>query len=159
MAAADWPAVRAIYLQGIGTGLATFETAAPEWEAWDAAHLPHSRLVACAKEDAAIAGWAVLSPVSRRAVYAGVAEVTVFVGAAHRGMGCGRALLAALIGSSEQHGIWTLQSVIIAENAASIGLHQAMGFRVVGRRERIGCLNGRWRDTVWMERRSPVVGI
>ena len=156
MRATDWPQVRAIYLEGIEAGNATFETDAPEWDAWDVAHLPICRLVA--RQGDAIIGWAALSPVSRRRVYAGVAEISVYVAAAAQGMGIGRALLARLISDSERAGIWTLQSTILAENAISIALHKNLGFREVGRRERIGQRHGVWRDTILMERRSPIVG-
>ena len=148
--APDWPAVRAIYLEGIATGNATFETAAPEWERWDGAHLPHCRFVAAAQT---ILGFAALSPVSARKVYAGVAEVSVYVGAQSRGAGVGRALLGELIRTSEAVGIWTLQAGIFPENQASLRLHEMAGFRIVGTRERIGCLAGRWRDVVLLERR------
>jgi L-amino acid N-acyltransferase YncA len=153
---ADWPAVRAIYQDGIDTGLATFETAAPSWEQWDAGHLPHGRLVA--REGNEVIGWAALAPVSRRACYAGVAEVSVYVAAACRGRGVGAALLRAVIAASEECGIWTLQGATFAENAASLRLQTACGFRVVGRRERIAKLHGEWRDTVVTERRSGAVG-
>ncbi|HEY0080526.1 MAG TPA: GNAT family N-acetyltransferase [Pyrinomonadaceae bacterium] len=154
--AADWEGVRAVYLEGIATGDATFETDAPSWQEWDAAHLLHSRLVARAGE--ALKGWAALSPVSKRRVYRGVAEVSVYVGREHRGLGIGRALLEALVASSERNGIWTLQAGIFPENTSSIRVHKSCGFREVGRRERIGQLNGIWRDTVLLERRSRVVG-
>ncbi len=156
MRAADWPQVRAIYLEGRDGGNATFETETPEWDAWDAAHLPCCRLVA--RCDDAIVGWAALSPVSRRRVYSGVAEVSVYVAAAVRSTGIGRALLTRLIHESERSGIWTLQSSILVENAASLALHRRMGFREVGRRERIGQRNGVWRDVLLLERRSRVVG-
>lgn len=156
MTAADWDAVRAIYAEGIATGNATFETRTPDWAAWDAGHLPSPRLVAVAGET--IAGWSALSAVSRREVYRGVAEVSVYVGSAFRGQGVGRSLLAALIEQSEVDGIWTLQAGIFPENAASVALHMAFGFREVGRRVRIGLMNGVWRDTVLLERRSEVVG-
>jgi phosphinothricin acetyltransferase len=156
MKAADWEQVRAIYLEGIATGHATFETTAPEWEKWDAGHLRKARLVA--REGEAILGWAALSPVSDRCVYGGVAEVSVYVGARGRGRGVGRALLEALVEASEQNGIWTLQAGVFPENAASIKLHLNCGFREVGRRERIGKLNGVWRDTLLLERRSRSVG-
>lgn len=152
---ADWREVRAIYEEGIATGVGTFETAAPSWEEWDAARLPHSRLVARAET---VVGWAALSPVSKRACYAGVAEAGIYVAASARGRGVGRALLKALIESSEAHGIWTLQGVTIAENRASLALQESCGFRVVGRRERIGKLSGVWRDTILTERRSTSVG-
>lgn len=153
-----WPAVRAIYAQGIATGSATFTTELPTWEAWDAGHLPTCRLVAADDATDAVVGWAALSPVSGRCVYAGVAEVSVYVGTASRGQGVGRALLAALVAASEQRGLWTLQAGIFPENTASVHLHEAAGFRQVGRRERIGQLRGAWHDTLLLERRSPVVG-
>ncbi|MDO7846558.1 N-acetyltransferase family protein [Hymenobacter sp. M29] len=155
--AAHWPAVRAIYAEGMATGNATFTTEPPAWEAWDASHLPTCRLVAA---DAAgqVLGWAALSPVSGRCVYAGVAEVSVYVGAAARGQGVGRALMNALVTESEQNGLWTLQAGIFPENTASLRLHEAVGFRPVGRRERIGQLHGHWRNTLLLERRSAVVG-
>src|SRR2546421_5293550 len=151
-----WERVRAIYIEGIATGHATFETEDPEWERWDATHMRDGRLVAL--EGARVAGFAALSPVSARKVYAGVAEVSVYVGAEFRGRRLGRALLEALIRASEANGVWTLQAGIFPENDASVALHLACGFREVGRRERIGRLNGRWRDTVLLERRSRVVG-
>src|ERR1051326_7957827 len=151
-----WTAVRAIYLEGIATGNATFQQTAPEWEQWDEAHLPVCRIVARSAEG--ILGWAALSPVSKRPVYAGVAEVSVYVAAHARGQGVGKSLLAALIDASEREGIWTLQSGIFPENTASIELHKRLGFRVLGVREKIGCLNGNWRDVVLMERRSTVAG-
>jgi len=153
----DWERVRAIYAEGLAAGDATFETEAPAWESWDAAHLTFARLVA--REGEAVEGWAALSPVSSRRVYAGVAEVSVYVGQRFRGRGIGRALLEALIEESEKHGVWTLQASVFPENAASRALHTACGFREVGRRERIGRLKGRWRDTVLLERRSRVVGV
>jgi len=153
----DWPFVRAIYLEGIATRNATFETAVPEWEKWDTGHLPHSRLIARMADE--IAGWAALSPVSARRVYAGVAEVSVYVAGKARGRGVGRSLLEALVGESERRSIWALQAGIFPENRASVELHRKFGFRVVGTRERIGCLEGRWRDVVLMERRSKIVGI
>jgi phosphinothricin acetyltransferase len=156
VAPADWPEVRAIYEEGIATGLGTFETAAPSWEEWDAARLPYSRLVA---REQAIVGWAALSPFSKRACYSGVAEVGIYVAASARGRGVGSALLAALIESAEENGIWTLQGATIAENAASLALQKKFGFRVVGVRERIGKLAGLWRDTVLTERRSKRVGM
>lgn len=151
----DWPSVRAIYQEGIATGNATFETEAPGREAWDEAHRPDCRLVARAGDE--VVGWAALSPISSRCVYGGVAEVSVYVAAAARGRGVGKALLNALITASEQAGVWTLQAGIFPENVASIAIHQACGFRKVGVRERLGQLNGVWRDVILMERRSPVV--
>lgn len=157
MRQSDWEGVRAVYVEGLATGQATFETEAPGWERWDAAHLSFARLVARAGER--VSGWAALSPVSSRPVYAGVAEVSVYVGREARGRGLGRSLLAALIEESERHGVWTLQASIFPENAASVALHKALGFRVVGTRERVAKLKGRWRDTVLLERRSTVVGV
>lgn len=148
----DWEAVRRIYLEGIAAGNATFETEAPEWERWDAAHLPHCRLVA--RETGAVVGWAALSPVSARRVYRGVAEVSVYVAESARGRGVGRALLEALAAESEGQGIWTLQAGIFPENTASLELHRRCGFRAVGTRQRIGELGGVWRDVVLLERRS-----
>ena len=152
----DWPQVKEIYLEGIATGHATFETDAPSWEVWDDAHLGFARLVA--RDGQKISGWAALSPVSRREAYAGVAEVSVYVAANDRNAGVGRALLEALITESEKNGIWMLQAVVFPENAATIALHLRCGFREVGRRERIGKLNGQWRDTILLERRSPLIG-
>lgn len=152
----DWSAVREIYLEGIATGDATFEKSAPDWEVWDARHLACCRLLLRSENDTL--GWAALSPASTRAVYAGVAEVSVYVAARARGRGVGFRLLSALVAASEENGIWTLQAGIFPENRASIALHQRAGFRVVGTRERIGCLDGRWRDTVLLERRSSHVG-
>lgn len=153
----DWAEMKAIYLEGIATGHATFETDAPSWEVWDDAHLRFARLVA--RDGQTISGWAALSPVSRRQAYAGVAEVSVYVAANHRSAGVGRALLDALIAESEKNGIWMLQAVVFPENAATITLHFRCGFREVGRRERIGKLNGEWRDTILLERRSALIGI
>jgi phosphinothricin acetyltransferase len=157
MVPADWPSVREIYLDGIATGDATFQQTAPEWPQWDEAHLTGCRLVAVSKN--MVVGWAALSPVSKRPVYAGVAEVSVYVASAARGAGIGKLLLRALIEESERQAIWTLQSGIFPENAASIQLHARNGFRMVGVRERIGSMNGRWRDVVLMERRSAVAGV
>ena len=158
LSAAHWPAVRAIYEAGMATGNATFETQAPAWAAWDAAHLAHSRLVAVADDGATVRGWAALAPVSGRCVYGGVAEISIYVAAEARGQGVGRQLLTALIAASEAHGIWTLQAGTFAENTASLGLHTRAGFRIVGYRERIGQHHGTWRNTVLLERRSPTVG-
>jgi len=157
MTAADWDGVRAAYIEGIATGNATFETSAPEWERWDAAHRTDCRLVAV--DGAGILGFAALSPVSARKVYAGVAEVSVYVAARAREKGVGAALLGELVRASEQAGIWTLQAGIFPENTPSIALHQRAGFRAVGTRERLGQLHGRWRDVVLMERRSVSIGM
>jgi L-amino acid N-acyltransferase YncA len=153
----DWDQVKAIYLQGIATGNATFETVAPSWEQWSASHLPFARLVA--RQNDEVTGWAALSAVSQRCVYGGVAEVSVYVSATSRGTGLGRKLLLALIDEAERNGIWTLQAGMFPENAASLALHRSCGFREVGWRERIGKMNGVWRDTILLERRSPLVGI
>jgi phosphinothricin acetyltransferase len=153
----DWPVVRSIYLAGIATGQATFETRAPAWGKWNSTHLARPRLVAV--YDRNLVGWAALSPVSKRNVYAGVAEVSVYVSAESRGRGLGRMLLQRLISESEKLGIWTLQASIFPENHASVSLHQACGFRKVGVRRRIGKMDGIWRDTVLFERRSEVAGI
>jgi L-amino acid N-acyltransferase YncA len=154
----DWPAVREIYLEGIATGNATFETGAPSWESWDAAHAAEPRLVA---RDAGgkVLGWAALTPVSDRCVYAGVGDLSVYVAADARGRGVGKALLQALAEASERTGIWTLQAGVFPENEASLALHRSCGFREVGRRERIGQRNGVWRDVVLLERRSRVAGV
>jgi len=152
----DWLAVRAIYVDGIAAGQPTFDTEAPEWSAWDSIHLPHCRLAA--RADGVLVGWAALSSVSKRACYAGVAEASVYVAATHRGQGIGKKLLEALIAESERHGIWTLQGATFPDNVASLRLQQSCGFRIVGRRERIGQRNGVWRDTVLTERRSAIVG-
>jgi len=152
-----WDAVRAIFAQGIATGNATFEASLPTWLEWDQRHLSSCRLVVVREGD--VLGWAALSPVSVRQVYRGVSEVSVYVADHARGQQIGSLLLKALIAESERNGIWTLQAGILAENTASIHLHQKLGFRIVGTRERIGSLDGRWRDTVLMERRSSVVGV
>jgi len=156
MTSEDWPTVRAIYEEGIATGNATFQLSAPTWAEWDAGHISACRLVAT--DGAEIFGWAALSPVSGRCVYAGVAEVSIYVAAAARGRSVGRRLLEHLINTSEQHGLWTLQAGIFPENTASVALHQRCGFRIVGTRERLGELNGRWRDILLLERRSSTVG-
>src|SRR5579864_3076212 len=152
-----WDAMREIYAQGIATGNATFETTVPSWEEWHARHLPTCRLLA--RRGHEVVGWAALTPVSTRHVYRGVAEVSVYIAERAQGQGIGSALLDALIRESERNGIWTLQAGILAENVVSIHLHEKAGFRIVGRRERIGCLDGNWRDTVLMERRSLEVGV
>jgi len=157
LSADHWSEVRAIYLEGIATGDATFETDAPGWELWNRNHLAFGRIVV--RDAGAITGWAALSPASSRKVYSGVAEVSVYVAAAARDRGVGRALLAALVDEAESNGIWTLQAGIFPENIASIALHKGCGFREVGRRERVGKLHGVWRDVVLMERRSQTVGV
>ena len=157
MIASDWPRVRAIYEEGIATANATFATEAPDWQLWDASHVSSCRLAALDNDQ--MVGWAALSAVSSRCVYAGVAEVSVYVAGASRGRGVGKALLSELILHSEQNGFWTLQAGIFPENVASVGLHTALGFRQVGRRERLGKLAGQWRDVLLMERRSNVCGV
>ena len=147
-----WQALQAIYGQGIATGNATFETTVPDWQSWDASHLSQPRLVARANE--AVVGWAALSSVSERCVYAGVAEVSVYVAEAARGRGVGRRLLTELITRAERVGIWTLQAGVFPENADSLELHRSCGFRTVGTRERLGQLHGRWRDVVLLEYRG-----
>ena len=156
MLADDWESVRTIYEEGIRTGNATFETAVPEWEKWNRTHLADCRLVACF--GLKVEGWAALSPISAREVYRGVAEVSIYIAERARGKGIGSQLLAALIAASEEHGMWTLQAGIFPENVASIALHERHGFRIVGTRDRIGCLKGHWRDVVLMERRSTSAG-
>jgi phosphinothricin acetyltransferase len=157
LTAGDWEAVRAIYLEGIATGNATFQQTAPDWTEWDKAHLQSCRIVALKEQE--ILGWAALSSVSGRCVYAGVAEVSVYVAQSARGAGVGTTLLTHLITASEAAGIWTLQAGIFPENIASIHLHTSAGFRIVGTRERLGSMNGRWRDVVLLERRSAVIGV
>jgi L-amino acid N-acyltransferase YncA len=152
----DWEAVRSIYVAGIETGNATFQQSAPDWEEWDAGHLRDCRLVARRAQE--VVGWAALSPVSKRPVYRGVAEVSIYIAEMARGHGIGAQLMAALIAASESEGIWTLQAGIFPENRASIALHARAGFRIVGTRSRLGCMNGQWRDVVLMERRSLNVG-
>jgi L-amino acid N-acyltransferase YncA len=152
-----WPAVRSIYMEGIATGNATFQQTAPEWPEWDEAHLQPCRKVATERNQ--VVGWAALAPISRRPVYAGVAEVSIYVAENARGRGVGKHLMMKLIADSEAAGIWTLQAGIFPENEASIRLHVAAGFLVVGTRTRIGNLHGRWRDVVLLERRSTIVGV
>jgi L-amino acid N-acyltransferase YncA len=155
MADAHAAAVLAIYQAGMDEGNATFETSAPQWDTFCAARLPGHRFVAIAA--GGVTGWVAASPVSGRRVYAGVVEHSVYVHPAARGRGTGRALLAALIASTDAAGIWTIQSSVFPENTATLALHRAAGFRVVGIRERIAQHHGRWRDTLLIERRSPVV--
>jgi L-amino acid N-acyltransferase YncA len=151
----DWPAVRAIYEEGISGGEATFETEAPSWELWTAAH-PEPRLVA--DREGSVVGWAAVSPASSRRCYRGVGEVSVYVAESARGSGVGRALLERLVECSEQAGYWTLTAGMFPENEASIRLHKACGFREVGVRERLGESGGVWRDVLLLERRSTLVG-
>ncbi len=149
----DWPAVATIFEEGIASGQATFETAAPSWRDWDDAHLREPRLVAWRGDE--VVGWAALSPASGRCVYRGVAEVSVYVATTARGQGVGRALLERLVAESERRGLWTLQAGVFPENTASVALHHACGFRTVGVRERLGQLRGVWRDVLLLERRAP----
>ena len=153
----DWPAVRTIYQEGIDTKQATFETTVPSWPEWDAARRPDCRLVARRRNR--VIGWAALSLVSSRTVYAGVAEVGIYVTEDARGQGVGSALLNALITTSEDAGIWTLQASVFPENKASIGLLQDCGFRSVGYRKAIARQGDVWRDTILLERRSAIVGV
>ncbi len=153
----DWPKVAEIYAQGIATGIATFQTEVPEWAKWDEGHRPDCRIAAVLKNE--VIGFAVLSPVSARVCYRGVAEVSIYIDGDSRGKGVGKLLLSRLVALSEQSGIWTLQSSIDRENIPSIRLHEACGFRVIGFREKIAAdANGVWRDTVLMERRSKTQG-
>jgi L-amino acid N-acyltransferase YncA len=151
----DWPAVRAIYEDGIRSGDATFETELPSWEAWDAAH---TGLRFVAERDGSVVGWAALSGYSSRCCYRGVGEVSVYVGDTARGAGVGRLLLEQLVERSEPAGYWTLTAGVFPENEASLRLHRACGFRELGVHKRLGELRGVWRDVVWLERRSEVVG-
>jgi L-amino acid N-acyltransferase YncA len=152
----DWPAVKTIWAEGIDTRNATFETETPSWESFDASRHPEHRLVA--RLDGEVVAWAALSPVSRRACYAGVAENSVYVASAARGRGIGTALMEALVASARSSGIWTIQTNVFPENEASVALHERVGFRVVGRRERIAQLDGVWRDTVLLELRLEPAG-
>jgi phosphinothricin acetyltransferase len=153
----DWDQVSRIYLEGIRTGIATFETHIPSWEEWNQNHLHECRLLAISNES--ITGWAALCSVSRRQVYSGVAEVSIYIANDWRNKGIGKFLLRNLILCSEENGVWTLQAGIFSTNTASIALHQSLGFRLVGFRERIGKLNGEWLDTMILERRSRIVGL
>jgi phosphinothricin acetyltransferase len=152
MTPSDWPRVEAVYAEGIATGEATFETETPSWHDFDRTRLDAGRLVAV--EDGHVVGWVALTPVSSRACYAGVVEHSVYVAADARGRGVGRALLESLVRHSVEAGIWTLQTSVFPENEASLALHERIGFRVVGRRERIARLGGVWRDTILLERRA-----
>lgn len=152
---ADWDSVKTIYEKGIATGNATFQTSAPSWEEWDSSHLSTCRIVA--EENEQLIGWAALTPVSSRCVYAGVAEVSVYVDPERSGKGIGFALLEKLVTMSEAEGIWTLQAGIFPENIGSLRIHEKAGFRVLGTREKIAKQNGVWRDTVLLERRSNTI--
>jgi phosphinothricin acetyltransferase len=158
MTPVDYPAIADIYREGIATGNATFNTDAPGWEAWDKGHLAACRLVAV--EGARVLGWTALSPVSDRCVYGGVAELQVYVSASAQGKGVGIALLHGLVAAADAAGIWTLQAGVFPENTASVSLHERAGFRLVGRRERLGQMaDGRWRDVLLLEKRSSTVGV
>ena len=157
MQPSDWPDVSNIYAEGIATGYATFEKEIPAFENWDKNHLTSCRLIA--ETRAGITGWAALSPVSGRCVYGGVAEISIYVGQKFRGLGIGKLLMKSLIDQSEEAGLWTLQSGIFPENKGSIKLHENLGFRRIGYRERVGKLDGVWKDNVIFERRSKTVGI
>ena len=150
--------VREIYEHGIATGNATFQTEAPSWQEWDKNHLPTCRLVAL-DEDQTVTGWAALTPVSGRCFYAGVAEVSVYIHPDHQGKGIGKRLLEELIKQSEEHNLWTVQAGIFPENTASLKLHELLGFRKIGYREKIGKMKNVWRDTVLLERRSTKIGV
>lgn len=151
----DWPAVASIYAEGISTGNATFQADVPSWDDWDHTHVKSCRIVALVGDE--VAGWAALSPVSGRCVYGGVAEVSVYVGEAFRGQGIGLQLLRELVVESENNKFWTLQAGIFPENTGSVRIHEKAGFRIVGRREKIGRMHDVWRDTLLLERRSAVV--
>ena len=155
MREADWPAVHAIYEEGIATGDATFDKHAPDWEEWDRGHLASCRLVA--RRDGEVVAWAALSPVQRKSAYRGVAEGSLYVRADARGTGVGKRLSLAMIETAETAGIWTVELWIFPENRTSIALCESLGFRIVGIRERIGKRDGRWRDVVVMERRSTAI--
>lgn len=157
MQSSDWNAVAKIYAEGIATGYATFEKNIPTYESWNNAHLPICRLVAVKNSN--VMGWAALSPVSSRCVYGGVAEVSIYVSEKYKGHGVGSMLINKLISQSEDKGFWTLQSGIFPENESSIALHKKAGFRYIGRREKVGQLNGIWKDNLLFERRSKSVGI
>jgi len=156
MQPSDWPGVAKVYEDGIATGIATFETVVPEWEDWDAGHSETCRLIA--EIDGEVVAWAALSPTSRREVYRGVAEASIYVGERARGIGVGSVLLGELVTASEREGYWTLQAGIFPENETSVRLHERHGFRVVGTRERIGASKGKWRDVLLLERRSETTG-
>lgn len=153
----DWPKVCEIYAEGIATGYATFEKELPSYDHWDKNHLSSCRIVA--ENNKIILGWAALSPVSSRCVYGGIAEVSVYVSKDARGLGIGKKLMETLIDQSEKQGLWTLQAGVFPENKGSIKLHERVGFRRIGRREKVGKLNGAWKDNLLFERRSKIVGV
>ncbi len=157
MTATDWKAVATIYAEGIATSIATFETKVPTYSTWNKSHMQNCRIVAIYNK--LVIGWAALSPVSSRCVYEGVAEVSIYVASNYRGMGVGKLLMKNLIATSESIGIWTLQSGIFTDNKSSIELHKKAGFRYIGKRERVGKLNGEWKDNLLFEKRSKLIGI
>ena len=157
MQATDWEDVSRIYAEGIQTGFATFEQQVPTYESWDMAHVESCRLIA--EDEGQVLGWAALSPVSSRCVYGGVAEVSVYIGEHSRGKGVGKALLNQLVSASEEAGFWTIQSGIFPENEASIALHEKVGFRFIGKRERVAKNHGEWTDNLLFEKRSKTIGI
>ncbi|PRX57326.1 GNAT family N-acetyltransferase [Flagellimonas meridianipacifica] len=157
MHASDWDQVARIYSEGIETGFATFEQQVPSYESWDNAHVDSCRLVA--EDGGLILGWAALSPVSSRCVYGGVGEVSVYIGENSRGKGVGKALLKQLVTESEEAGFWTIQSGIFPENQPSIALHEKVGFRFIGKRERVAKIHGIWKDNFLFEKRSDKIGI
>jgi L-amino acid N-acyltransferase YncA len=157
MEASDYDDVKRIYTEGIETKNATFEKSAPAWDEWNSKKLPHSRLIAMLGDE--IVGWAALSATSDRHVYRGINEVSIYIAAAHSGKGIGKKLMESLIEVSEKNGVWTLYSSIFPENTASISLHKSCGFREIGYMEKAGCMDGVWRDTVLLERRSKVAGV
>ena len=152
----DWPQVREIYIEGIESGDATFETEAPAWDAWDSSHREDSPFVG--RSNGCVLGWAALSPVADRCVYGGVAEASAYIARQEAGRGVGTVLLEMLIQGSEEAGLWTLQAGIFPENEASLRLHAKLGFRRIGYRERLGQMRGVWRDVILLERRSKTVG-
>lgn len=155
MLQSDNKAVLEIYRMGLETRNATFETSVPSWQDWDSKHLPHSRLVS--EENGIVTGWAALTPFSPREVYRGVAEVSIYIASGFHGKKIGSALMEQLVVSSELNGIWTLVSSVFPENGATLRLHKKFGFRIIGKRERIAKLDGKWRDTVLLERRSSLI--
>ena len=157
MTPGDWEQVSQIYKEGINTGIATFELNVPSYESWDQAHLDTCRLIA--EEGGNTLGWAALSPVSSRCVYGGVGEVSVYIASKSRGKGVGKLLMEQLIKESEEAGFWTLQSGIFPENYASIKLHEKVGFRYIGKREKVGKIHGIWKDNLLFEKRSKKIGI
>lgn len=157
MKPSDWDQVKKIYLDGVKTGLATFQTGAPEWNEWDQGHIKSCRIVA--RSGDSILGWAALSPTSSRCCYKGIGEVSIYINETCKGKGIGTALIQHLISESENNGFWTLQSAITKENAASLALHKKCGFREIGFREKIAQMpDGTWHDVVLVERRSYVIG-